>query len=327
MNSGSVANWRRRDADMTARDPPGASNGSGSDPAPHTNQATGEEETEETTAPLDGDGVADPLAITSVLEAITAQNRAIPVVAPLWTEYRLAACHLDLLKQRIDLFGEGGKLRCGYFSRTKTFVHEVPSSAHQMCANKFRWSVYEKVLRLCPSLAELPFVKEVIFDHSPTIEASDGQGNDFHQADLFVNHILSMDYGFCLEFAYAQKRDRLSDLAQFYIHDSETETRLVIGIDYDPKHSKKATLRTWRRDGDKLQAHVQDLRADDGKPIPGDPLRINVLDIAPPHCTPLSMHSKAIEFSVKELDDILYVQDYHHWKLWQYGGVPEPRYD
>ncbi|KIW76570.1 hypothetical protein Z517_09014 [Fonsecaea pedrosoi CBS 271.37] len=245
----------------------------------------------------------DPPAMSSILKAITAQPRA--VESPCWTEYQLDACHVDLLRQRLEECGVSEKVRSGYFSELGIFVHEAHSYTHSIYACHFSRYFFKKLDHLSSSPEEEACVAHIVDSGSSDAKAKDSTNKDYHQPDNFYSHFFSIHHGCCLEIACTQKRARLNDLAEFYFFDSDRQTQVLVCIDFDADRSKKATLLTWRRSGGKLTAHVQDIRTEDGKLVPGDSLRITMLEIAPPDRIPPSMHNMAIEFSVQELVEIL----------------------
>ncbi|OAL36658.1 hypothetical protein AYO20_03990 [Fonsecaea nubica] len=245
----------------------------------------------------------DPPALRSILKAITAQHRA--VEPPFWTEYQLDACHVDLLRQRLEECGVSEKARSGYFSELGIFVHEAHSYTHNIYACQFSRYFFKKLDHLSSSPEEEACVAHIVDSGSSDAKAKDSTNKGYHQPDNFYSNFFSIHHGFCLEIACTQKRARLNDLAEFYFLNSDRQTQVLVCIDFDADHSKKATFLTWRCSGGKLKAHVQDIRTEDGKLVPGDSLRITMLEIAPPDRIPPSMHNMAIYFSVQELVEIL----------------------
>ncbi|OAP54714.1 hypothetical protein AYL99_11162 [Fonsecaea erecta] len=109
---------------------------------------------------------------------------------------------------------------------------------------------------------------------------------DRQRLDNRITSELAPMHGIVLEFAWPQDCNRLPELGEFYLWESELDAKLVIA-------TSAAT--------GKLMEHAQELRTDDGRRVPGPPLQILMSGIAPPHCVSPYLPGKDIEFSVDEL--------------------------
>lgn len=67
-----------------------------------------------------------------------------------------------------------------------------------------------------------------------------------HQPDASFQHFEAQYPGVILELSYSQKKKDLSRLAHEYILGSDTDIRVVIGIDVEYKGSRKASVSVWR---------------------------------------------------------------------------------
>ncbi|KIX96538.1 uncharacterized protein Z520_07804 [Fonsecaea multimorphosa CBS 102226] len=264
----------------------------------------------------------DARVVKSTVKEIIIRQVTLP--RPRWAEFPLEERHVDRLRICLDnchaLRGTtptgADDLRGGYFSNTGHFYHQKPAYAHDLFAHGFKVGAQQhtcgfsqhfgaKMRQLCSSPEEAAFVSQLGNSESAYCFARDPYIKDYHQPDGFFSHDVSVNYGVCLELVNSHKRARLADLADFYLHKSVRETQVLIAVDFDEDQSKRVVLSTWRRDGDGLKMHVQDIRDEDGTLVPGNPLRIPMLDIAPPAIVPLSMRNKAIVFSVQELCQIM----------------------
>ena len=129
------------------------------------------------------------------------------------------------------------------------------SRTHELCTRRLSQGILEKLGQLCSTPEEREFKYQIA--DSGSADAESNNSRDVHQPDAFFHHGLSPQYGLVLEVAYSQKRNRLPELAKFYIFEGERETQMMIGIDYDYGRTKRATLLTWRRDGNKLRSYAQ----------------------------------------------------------------------
>jgi len=104
----------------------------------------------------------------------------------------------------------------------------------------------------------------------------------------------------------------MPQLAEFYLGEkSKRMCQVVVGIDCDYRGgTKRTTLLVFRRHGSdstgkKIVCHEQDIRRDDGAIIPGDPLRISMLDLAGSDDVPSSLRNKTIEIPVEKMHQFL----------------------
>ncbi|OAG33852.1 hypothetical protein AYO21_12047 [Fonsecaea monophora] len=204
-----------------------------------------------------------------------------------------------------------GVYRFDYFSRIAIFVHRVPSSAHAAFLYEFYFQLRSKLNRLCAGDQEREQFGAQIIAHG----SADVVGRttfDKHQPDNYITHRAAPTCGLFLEFACSQHRNRLPELAEFYLLEAKRLTQMVIDIDCDSLRTKKVTLHTWRRGSEDhsdtnsgLIEYSQELRSENSVRVSGPPLRISVSDIVPREHVPLSLHNATIDFSVDELCGIL----------------------
>lgn len=69
-----------------------------------------------------------------------------------------------------------------------------------------------------------------------------------HEPDTSFWHDDAQYPGVVIEVAYSQKRERLAQLAEVYLLDSDASVQAVVGLDieYGKKGSRKATSTVWR---------------------------------------------------------------------------------
>ncbi|KIX92031.1 uncharacterized protein Z520_12246 [Fonsecaea multimorphosa CBS 102226] len=231
-----------------------------------------------------------------------------PPDSSVWKEYPLSQRLWIIINEHLTALA--GPLQYGYFSRTETFVHQVPSPSHESLSQSFAQLVTRKLYRLCREQGVRTFAGRVVHAGPPDSKAGSNSCRDLHQPDIFFSHVVLPKYGVAVEITYAEKRDRLQELAEFYMLKSNRNTRLFINIDYDRGRTWKVTLRTWRRDytdpiGLRLRSRVQELRGEDGTLVPGPPLRVCMLDFARQELVPPFLHGRDIELSVEELGSVI----------------------
>ncbi|KIW87242.1 uncharacterized protein Z519_12145 [Cladophialophora bantiana CBS 173.52] len=247
---------------------------------------------------------------TSMFEALTTRTALAARDASCWTEYPLGGRAWDALNTCLAESRE--QIQYGYFCHSETFVHQIPSLAHELLRQSLARNVLQKLTRLCSGMggeAE-EFGARIVHATPPGTKAASNSSRDLHQPDIFFSHANLPRCGLPVEIAYSQKRNRMPELAEFHILKSNRKARLLIAVDYDHNRTSKVTLCTWRRDytdpaGLRLGCRVQELRTETGTLVPGPPLRITVLDFAPQELIPPFLHGRNIELSVEELCFIL----------------------
>ncbi|KIW25730.1 uncharacterized protein PV07_08885 [Cladophialophora immunda] len=250
--------------------------------------------------------------VTSLVEEVNARAANDPPATSSWTEYPLAEGDWIIINEYLASLA--APIHYGYFCRTGTFVHQVPSPCHELLKQCFVRTLKMKLRRLCSENEVRSFAERITEVAPPESKAGSKSSRDLHQPDIFFSHVCLPRYGIPVEIAYGQKRNRLHELAEFYILKSNRKTRLFIAIDYDHGHTSKVTLRTWRRDytdptGLRLRCRVQELRREDSTLIPGLPLRVCLLDLARQELIPPFLHGRDIELSVDELGSVLQEAD------------------
>ncbi|EXJ53511.1 uncharacterized protein A1O5_13287 [Cladophialophora psammophila CBS 110553] len=251
---------------------------------------------------------------TSMLEALITRTAVAARDASCWTEYTLGVRVWDALNTCLTESRE--QIQYGYFCRSETFVHQIPSLAHELLRRSLARNILQKLIRLCSEIggeAE-EFGARIVHAAPPGSKAASNSSRDLHQPDIFFSHANLPRCGLPVEIAYSQKRNRLQELAEFHILKSNRQARLLIAVDYDHNRTSKVTLCTWRRDytdpaGLRLGCRVQELRTENGTLVPGPPLQITVLDFARQELVPPFLHSRNIELSVEELGSILQQAD------------------
>ncbi|KIX97540.1 uncharacterized protein Z520_06992 [Fonsecaea multimorphosa CBS 102226] len=238
-----------------------------------------------------------------------------------WKEYRLSGQEWTKLKDLLAELELGQKVLYHYFPRSQTFVHKMTSTLHGHFSRSFGYLLRDALVILCCEAQESKRFMDEIDDFGE----SQITGLGTHVPDGFFGHEMAGG-GVVFEFAYSQKTKRLRELAQFYLLESDLDVQLVVGVDYDyVNRTKKATLLIWKRDesdpagGVKLREYVevgeippslfgqlsyiraQELRSEDGTPIPGPDLQITMFDLAPPDCIPPSLRHATINLSVEDI--------------------------
>lgn len=89
------------------------------------------------------------------------------------------------------------------------------------------------------------FAKEIRSGESASIKFTDKEYGK-HDPDAQFRHSQAQFPGVVIEVSYSQKRKDLERLADDYILGSDTNIRVVIGLDIEYKTGKQATLSVWR---------------------------------------------------------------------------------
>ena len=140
--------------------------------------------------------------------------------------------------------------RCRYdhFASIEIFVHRMPSNMHEVITRKLSAWFGGQLASLCSTEQEKEFQAMVADLGSGDIKAR--QGKEFHQPDAYFACAKSTPVrGVALEVAYSQERDRIPQLAEFYLGEqSKRMCQVVVGIDCDCRGgTKRATLLVFRR--------------------------------------------------------------------------------
>jgi len=89
------------------------------------------------------------------------------------------------------------------------------------------------------------FAREIRSGGLASIKFSDEEYGK-HDPDAQFQHSKAQFPGIVIEVSYSQKRKDLERLADDYILGSDSNIRVVVGLDIEYKSSKKATLSVWR---------------------------------------------------------------------------------
>ncbi|KIW25472.1 uncharacterized protein PV07_08638 [Cladophialophora immunda] len=187
----------------------------------------------------------DPPTVSSILHAIEAADAHGCDGCATWTEYQLEEKDWFILRQRLD--ESGRKIRYHYFSETQTFAHQMVSYAHESSHGRLTMSLAVKLAALCASEEEKAFEKMIV--NFGQADAKSSSNSSIHRPDGYFAHGKSHKYGVVVEIAYSQKRERLQDLAEFYILRSDRKIQMLLAIDYDYGRTMKVSLITWRPNG------------------------------------------------------------------------------
>ncbi|KAA6408393.1 MAG: hypothetical protein FRX48_08135 [Lasallia pustulata] len=93
--------------------------------------------------------------------------------------------------------------------------------------------------------ASAEFAKEIISSASASIKFAD-QEYSKHDPDVQFTHSKARYPGVVIEVSYSQKGKDLGRLSNDYIPGSDSEIRVVVGLDIEYKMTKKATLSVWQ---------------------------------------------------------------------------------
>ncbi|KAH8724189.1 hypothetical protein GQ44DRAFT_709277 [Phaeosphaeriaceae sp. PMI808] len=128
----------------------------------------------------------------------------------------------------------------------KLFVIRIPSTLHEFIGSFITQEFLRQldVIAYGGSLGAV-FAGNVYCIGSAEIKFEENE-NGPHQPDASFQHIEAQYPGVILEVSHAQKKQDLPRLADDYILGSNTNIRVVIGIDVEYKGSKKASVSIWR---------------------------------------------------------------------------------
>ncbi|OQV03247.1 hypothetical protein CLAIMM_08316 [Cladophialophora immunda] len=199
---------------------------------------------------------AYPRSVCSIIQDIESRLSGRSREDEPWKEYPLGVDDWKILRWFLD--NCGWKVRFDYFSRIQTFVHRMPSTAHDTFIYQLCIELIVKVRNLPAGDQEREEFRRLIITHgSGDVKTT---GSSTHSPDNFITHRRTPMYGLYIEFAWSQDRNRLPELAEFYMFESGRQTQVVIGIDCDSRRTKRVTLRCWRRSnptGDQISEYVQ----------------------------------------------------------------------
>lgn len=181
------------------------------------------------------------------------------------------------------------KLRYDYFSSTRRFIIRMPTTLHEGFITSIVDEIQGQLRSIQATSAE--FAKEIRSGGSASIKFTDKEYGK-HDPDAQFRHSQAQFPGVVIEVSYSQKRKDLERLADDYILGSDSDIRVVVGLDIGYKTGKQATLSVWRPSiitneaGEKeLVAQIvadQVFRDTNGNPSPshtGD-LRLRLRDFA-----------------------------------------------
>ncbi|KAG9232706.1 hypothetical protein BJ875DRAFT_505834 [Amylocarpus encephaloides] len=136
------------------------------------------------------------------------------------------------------------KLRYDYFPSTSRLVLRMPTTLHE----EFITSIVEEIQVQLKSIqdASAEFAKEIRSGGSASIKFADEEYGK-HDPDAQFRHSKAQFPGIVIEVSYSQKRKDLERLADDYILGSDSNIRVVVGLDIEYKTTdKKATLSVFR---------------------------------------------------------------------------------
>ncbi|OAL29731.1 hypothetical protein AYO20_09115 [Fonsecaea nubica] len=250
----------------------------------------------------------DNAEVATIIEDINRRTVGDPPDTARWIEYPLSEPNWIVTNKH--LAEQRGPTQYGYFCGLETFVHQIPSPAQQLFIQSFSRKLLKKLTKLCRRHRVRMFRKRILAITPPTSKAGSNACRDLHQPDAFFHHVCLPKYGVVVEISFLQKRERLQELAEFYILKSNRKVRLFVAFDYDHHRTWNVSMHTWRRDytdpeGRKLKHHYQEIRGDDGRLVPGPPLRVCLLDFARQELIPPFLHGRSIELSVREIGAVI----------------------
>jgi hypothetical protein len=119
----------------------------------------------------------------------------------------------------------------------------MPTILHE----KFIANIVEEIQVQLKSIegASSEFAKEISSSGSASIKFAD-QEYGTHDPDAQFQHSKAQYPGVVIEVSYSQKRKDLERLADDYILGSDSDIRVVVGLDIEYKTDKEATLSIWR---------------------------------------------------------------------------------
>lgn len=194
--------------------------------------------TEETTTSL----------ASRIIEKIKNRREGRNVTSTPWVVYSLDLKGYQELQHELQgdesLWGFAQhKLRYDYFPSTGRLVLRMPTTLHE----EFVTIVVEEIQVQLKSIQDSSagFAKEIRSGGSASIKFADEEYGK-HDPDAQFRHSKAQFPGIVIEVSYSQKRKDLERLADDYILGSESDIRVVVGLDIEYKTSKKATLSVWR---------------------------------------------------------------------------------
>ncbi|OAL30150.1 hypothetical protein AYO20_08866 [Fonsecaea nubica] len=246
-----------------------------------------------------------PLTVPAIFKQVQdRQSGRVPGTE--WNTYHVTPSEWATLRELLEGSDICEKLRVDYFSQTEAFVQRMPSFTHEYTSRRFHELLKTGLASICHGTPEEgQFMKQIRSGGSSDVDGV--QGPSMHEPDDYIFCRGHPFYGLVLEVAYSQKSKELENLARFYLFEADRNVQKVIGISIDYDRSKKVTLHTWQRDssdtttGGQLQHSLQEVRTETGAWVPGPPLQISVLDIAPLHSVPSSLYGATIQIPLDEL--------------------------
>ena len=119
----------------------------------------------------------------------------------------------------------------------------MPTTLHE----EFITSIVEEIQVQLRSIQDrsAEFANEIRSGGSASIKFTDEEYGK-HDPDAQFRHSKAQFPGVVIEVSYSQKRKDLERLADDYILGSDSDIRVVVGLDIEYKTGKKATLSVWR---------------------------------------------------------------------------------
>ena len=132
--------------------------------------------------------------------------------------------------------------RYDYFSSASRLVLRIPGFLHE----RFIVQIVEEIQGQLKSIkgASAEFAKEISSSASASIKFAD-QEYDKHDPDAQFSHSKARYPGVVIEVSHLQKT-KDQRLADDYILGSDSDIRVVVGLDNEYKMNKKATLSVWQ---------------------------------------------------------------------------------
>ncbi|SLM35946.1 hypothetical protein LPUS_05356 [Lasallia pustulata] len=187
-------------------------------------------------------------SVSRIIEEIRNRQKGRSLMSIPWARYTLdLKGYQDLLQQlqsEESLWGFAqDKLRYDYFSSASRLVLRTPGFLHE----QFIAIVVKEIQTQLDSIegASAAFAKKIIPSGSASIKFAD-QGYCKHDPDTQFRHSKARYPSVVIEVSHSQKRKDLERLADDYILGSESEIRVVVGLDIEYKMNKKATLSVWQ---------------------------------------------------------------------------------
>lgn len=130
-----------------------------------------------------------------------------------------------------------------YFPSASRLVLRRPGLLHE----NFIANIVEEIQVQLKSIegASAEFAKKIRSAGSASLKFAD-QRYGKHDPDAQFRHSKAQYPGVVIEVSYSQKRNDLERLADDYILGSDSDIRVVVGLDVNYKMNKKATLSVWR---------------------------------------------------------------------------------